>query len=234
MFTAILLTAAAMLAQSKAEEIKLPPITKEMTKLIEQLGDDEWKVRENASAKLASLDYKALGAYYTALKSDDLEVRTRARRLLDKFYSCGNSDNKIPPIQGYHELEAWKLKSGRKFTPVAGEAGDLYKASGGAAYDDNSNDSENWITKEATMRLVKRLRNEGYTRKEVAEILDKITIEGEGTSMGTAGWRKFREMQGMPEYDGPCGLGCFPGMAGLAIRARMLRGFPPLIMPRVK
>jgi hypothetical protein len=50
--------------------------------LIRQLGDDQWRTRESASRRLRKVGAPALPALKIALRSKDLEVRTRAEHLL--------------------------------------------------------------------------------------------------------------------------------------------------------
>ena len=55
----------------------------EVAKLVENLGHDEFQVREGASAKLYELGFPVQPALKTAAESDDPEVRFRARAILD-------------------------------------------------------------------------------------------------------------------------------------------------------
>src|SRR5262245_35424496 len=50
--------------------------------LIRQLGDDEFKIREAASKALDAIGEPALGALRKATSDDDLEIRTRAGRIV--------------------------------------------------------------------------------------------------------------------------------------------------------
>src|SRR5215211_1904936 len=58
------------------------PSGAEVARLIEQLGDDDFDTREMATARLKLAGEPALDALHKALKSDDLEVRRRARRIV--------------------------------------------------------------------------------------------------------------------------------------------------------
>lgn len=55
---------------------------RKIARLIGQLGDDEFETREEASQALAALGEAALPALGKAVKSDDLEVRRRAAKLI--------------------------------------------------------------------------------------------------------------------------------------------------------
>jgi tetratricopeptide (TPR) repeat protein len=65
-------------------EPKSPP--KQIAQWVEQLGDNDFKVRENASKKLWQAGAAAESALEKAVKSGDPEVVRRARELLDKFH----------------------------------------------------------------------------------------------------------------------------------------------------
>src|SRR4051794_5552289 len=59
------------------------PSGAEIGRLIEKLGDDDFDVREAATERLMLAGEPALAALRKALSSDDLEVRRRARRIVD-------------------------------------------------------------------------------------------------------------------------------------------------------
>ncbi|HEY7326915.1 MAG TPA: hypothetical protein VH592_04720, partial [Gemmataceae bacterium] len=75
----VLLGAAADTSQSK-------PTPKQIAQWVEQLGDNDFKMREDASKKLWQAGAAAEPALEKAIKSDDPEVARRARELLDKFH----------------------------------------------------------------------------------------------------------------------------------------------------
>ncbi len=56
-----------------------------LTSLIQQLGSDQFDVRETASAELAAAGRRALALIRRALKDPDLEVATRAKRCLQQI-----------------------------------------------------------------------------------------------------------------------------------------------------
>src|SRR5438270_9676105 len=58
------------------------PSGAEVTRLIGQLGDEDFDTRESATARLKLAGEPALDALHKATKSDDLEVRRRARRIV--------------------------------------------------------------------------------------------------------------------------------------------------------
>jgi hypothetical protein len=84
------LLAAAAITCAFAAEPKGPPKpdkagSARVTLLIRQLGDDEWRTRERATKTLRKVGEAALPALRSALKSADLEVRTRAEQLVEQI-----------------------------------------------------------------------------------------------------------------------------------------------------
>jgi hypothetical protein len=53
--------------------------------LVQQLGDDSAQVREQAERRLSQMGASAKAPLKRAAESDDVEVRTRARRILDRI-----------------------------------------------------------------------------------------------------------------------------------------------------
>jgi tetratricopeptide (TPR) repeat protein len=80
---ALLLVAILSLSVSSTEPAATP---KQIAEWIEQLGDNDFQVRENASKKLWQAGTAAESALEKAAKSDDPEVARRCRDLLDKFH----------------------------------------------------------------------------------------------------------------------------------------------------
>lgn len=73
------------LAASSADTTERNPTPKQIAQWVEQLSDNDFKVREAASKKLWQAGAAAESALEKALASDDREVARRARELLDKF-----------------------------------------------------------------------------------------------------------------------------------------------------
>src|SRR5579859_868687 len=63
-----------------------PPGEAEVARLIKQLGSDVFAEREAASRELAKAGEAALGALEWAARSDDAEVRRRARELVARLH----------------------------------------------------------------------------------------------------------------------------------------------------
>jgi uncharacterized repeat protein (TIGR01451 family) len=72
-------------ARAEHEPALLPPIDR----LIEQLGDDSFEVRNEADQRLQAMGIAALPAVYQATANDDPEVRRRAWHLIDAWAAGG-------------------------------------------------------------------------------------------------------------------------------------------------
>jgi tetratricopeptide (TPR) repeat protein len=62
-----------------------PPTGDQITRWVEQLGDNDFATRQKASQRLWEAGKPAEAALKAAARSDDLEVRRRASEILDKF-----------------------------------------------------------------------------------------------------------------------------------------------------
>jgi hypothetical protein len=93
----------------------------EIGRLIRQLGDDDFDVRESASKQLEKLGEPALAALRKALTSDDLEIRRRASRLILRISDrIARTDVKsVPPpkdavvLFSGKNLDAWVGRDGK-------------------------------------------------------------------------------------------------------------------------
>ena len=65
------------------------PLNPEYEKLVEQLGDPSFAVRQQASAKLLEIGLSARAEVTAALNSPDLEIRLRARAFIEGFTPIG-------------------------------------------------------------------------------------------------------------------------------------------------
>src|SRR2546423_1460347 len=61
------------------------PTKEQIARWIQQLGDNQFDAREEASRKLWEAGQAAEAALQAAAKSDDAEVKRRAEELLEKF-----------------------------------------------------------------------------------------------------------------------------------------------------
>lgn len=74
-----------------------PPPTPEIKKMIANLDDDVWRVREKASQDLEKQGYKAIRALMDAKKNPpSAEVRRRAEQLLSHYFSVCSDDKDTP------------------------------------------------------------------------------------------------------------------------------------------
>ena len=96
-------------------EKKAPPLpTDEIKALVKQLGDDSYNVREKAHKKLEDLGYAALSAVSDAARnSDDLEIKTRARRIEEKYYSVYFNNEKEKTLPNTPSI--WMLDKKHRF-----------------------------------------------------------------------------------------------------------------------
>src|SRR5262245_49603505 len=78
---ALLLSACALVLLAAA-----PPTSDEVRRLIRQLGDNDFEIRERATAQLLQGGESELPALRRAMENDtDLEVRRRTRRIFDSI-----------------------------------------------------------------------------------------------------------------------------------------------------
>ncbi|MCY2932427.1 MAG: hypothetical protein NTV86_23615, partial [Planctomycetota bacterium] len=87
----VALTASRAVAQP-ASAPATAPARGEIGRLIRELGDDRWAVREEATRRLREMGPAAAQALREALQSADLEVKSRSRKLLDTLALGGESD----------------------------------------------------------------------------------------------------------------------------------------------
>jgi HEAT repeat protein len=71
------------LDQDQAASALKPGLAEEIKTLIRQLGDDNFKTRENASQRLQELGRPAIPALREAARDPDAEVRQRATRIIE-------------------------------------------------------------------------------------------------------------------------------------------------------
>ena len=68
-----------------------------IAKLVSQLGDEQWKVRDSAAEQLVRIGKPALPALREALTSDDLEVVVRARNVISEIF--GLAQKGLAPLR---------------------------------------------------------------------------------------------------------------------------------------
>ncbi len=176
-----------------------PPITQDQESLVMELGHKNFRVREAASKKLADMDYSAIRAYHKAINSSDQEIVRRGEELLRKFYVYENV--KLPGIHGFYAMKPFVLTSNKNVIIPRGLPLKLYIDAGGEITNDEQNiNPNNECTHRATKIYIDTLRRWGYTKIEIAEILERASWNTDGETPGTIGWKYFRAMQDLPEY----------------------------------
>jgi cell wall-associated NlpC family hydrolase len=89
------------------------PTQQQITELVKQLGNDSYRIREQAQRKLLKIGLLARKALVSGLKNPDLEIRLRARRLLAQVVEEefeGRLAAFIADVNGTkdHDLPGWK------------------------------------------------------------------------------------------------------------------------------
>lgn len=96
--------------------MQLPQPTDEIKKLVVELGDDKFRVREKASKKLKELGYKSLKACILAERNTtDPEVRHRARAVVNSYLSVNSDDEQNPTPSIWHLPEKTRFPLGHSF-----------------------------------------------------------------------------------------------------------------------
>src|SRR5947209_8702057 len=81
----LVLTAVVLLLCCAAADPPAKPTKEQIAKWVQQLGDDDFSTREEASKKLYETGQPAEEALQAAARSDDAEVARRAGEIMDKF-----------------------------------------------------------------------------------------------------------------------------------------------------
>ena len=100
-------------SSARTATAKEPPSLEKMTQLVEKLGDDSFRNREQAHRELLAIGLPAREALARGLRSPDLEIRLRSRRLLAQVAEEefeGRLAAFIADVNGTrdHDLPAWK------------------------------------------------------------------------------------------------------------------------------
>jgi tetratricopeptide (TPR) repeat protein len=96
-----------------AGSLAAPPSDRDITRAIQQLGDDRYTVREQATEFLWKAGRAAEPALRSALRSSDLEVASRAKAILEKFKWGIYPDTPklvVEAVRRYQEATDWKQK----------------------------------------------------------------------------------------------------------------------------
>lgn len=199
--------------------MRWPAPTKELTALVEQMGDNHFRVREAASKQMREHGWKAMGALYKGIKHSDPEIQSRCRRIIDEQLSY--SVKEYPDIFRFNEKMPFTA-NGKKFTIPSAFLKKIYmrRLSEGMNRWNNDVYYYNSATgKEASRELVQALVLMGVDKQQV----EKACKEAESNSLDLP--------DGMYEYEGHGG-GAFPGMFRRFMPPVPL--VPPPLMRKVK
>ena len=97
-------------------------LREKVARLIKELGDNEWSVREAASKELVAIGKPALAALKEALKSKDPEVAMRAREAVEKIEGAGSTVEGLRAL-GYAAQTAVQKRLGEERKAMADRAG---------------------------------------------------------------------------------------------------------------
>lgn len=156
-----------------------PKPTKEMLDLVNKnLASDEWPVREDGTAKLKKMGWKAIGAINEGTKSRDLEVKKRCKRLLGSVLGYYvESPSSIFYINDKTEVT---IDGNKKITIPMQIREHFYRQVWKENAKANDWDESNYsmynseIGIEATRRLIMTLRMMGVDDNEMAKFLRSI------------------------------------------------------------
>jgi hypothetical protein len=138
-------------------------VAEEVQQLVKQLGDDSFRVREAAAKRLAEIGRPAVVALREALRSQDVEVRRRAQRVLESIRST--LANLVEDLKD-------------KDPAVRKEAAEELQARGAAA-------------KEAVPALVEALKDKNEEVRDAA-LLALLTIDPDNKATSDAAPAKAR------------------------------------------
>lgn len=85
--------------ETPAGKTKNPTQQEQIAKLIEQLGDNDYYIRQNAQNELARLGFEAFDALNAATNNDDLEIASRAKYLLRLMRIEWTAKNEPPEVK---------------------------------------------------------------------------------------------------------------------------------------
>jgi hypothetical protein len=168
------------------------PPSPEVPKLIKQLGDDEWKVRENAQRKLEKMGPEIHTALEETINKDkDLERRRRCERILPKVMNVysDDKDNWCPSI--YYLPNTIRFPKGYDYTPqnytdgtqpkfeTEMDVAKVYFAKARKIHNKrygnklgNKDWRDDWVEKDAMQLFVRDLRIKGIPEKVCRKMLN--------------------------------------------------------------
>ncbi len=158
-------------AQQQSEARDEEPLDERIDRLIEQLGDEDYTVRERAQKELAELGLEAYDALTAAAAHEDLEIAARARYLLLLIPARWSAENEPAEVRRY--LTYYHSQSSEVRTQVLQVLGGL----------------SNGIGVPALCRLVRFERSARWSKQAAVEILNSEPAD----RAGRARWREQLE-----------------------------------------
>lgn len=172
----ILLTTVVSLAtfDERLAYARMPAPTKEQLRLVELMGDDDWRTREKATKKLAEMGYEALRAKLDACRSPDPEVANRARRITSQYFAVKlpNKEGVYPSIFRMDPVNGWAV---RGFVHHQDQAKDVYhKVWAELDWGMDYVYMDEQVGGEVTRRYVRRLILYGVPHADIEKALDEL------------------------------------------------------------
>jgi Flp pilus assembly protein TadD len=130
-FGVLLIVGTALLVSASAPQAADDPpdqLSDRIARLVEQLGDDDYFVRERAQAELGGLGFEAFDALEEAQNSEDIEIAARARYLMRKMHFDWASDGDPPEVRQLlkdyeKQTDAERVKRMEELVKLADDAG---------------------------------------------------------------------------------------------------------------
>ena len=171
------------------DEVVLPKPTPQVAALVAQLGDTKWLARQEASQKLGDMGKPALYALIQAQSDKDLEIATRAKRLVSRYLYP--YDKKLPVIFklparfdfGAGQFEFYRnmeVKYGDSPTPQMGFMMAYYQTAWLDLYEyDVKGWSDDRASELATVYFVRDLLRCGVEKTKIDDLI-KVMEKAEG------------------------------------------------------
>ena len=132
--------------------------------LVEALGSDDFRTRERAPSILRHMDLIALPAIREAVRHEDPEIRHRARFLLDEVFSVKSTAGTVPWIDMLPSETPDRQKIIADYLKIA-------RGSDSPSYAWELD----WVDyRIATCLYVRQLREKGWSKGKIREVLDKM------------------------------------------------------------
>jgi hypothetical protein len=166
----------------QVKESLRPQPTPQQIKLVAELGDRQWRVRDAADKELRAMGYDALVALEKkGFLSESQEIQSRSVNIHAFYFRAVASNNEIPLCTGLYKLGEVKLKSGKKIKIAQGTAKEyllsfIHPDYQYQLYYCYNPDEHKMILQLVTLNYIKDLYKAGYKREEVIEVLNCMEI----------------------------------------------------------